>query len=431
MMFLYIILLTIFAIGTWKRLETGILLVCALLPSYLIRLNIGGIPTTFLEMMVLIVIAVWAIRRFPFRDVRADQIRPFLFPIALLLLAATIGIFISPDKFAAIGVWKAFFVEPILLFIIIQDTIKKSSSLQENIFKAFGLSALLVSLFGLIQYIFSIGIPAPWDLERRITSIFEYPNALALFLEPIIVISWFKLFEPSLPTALPLPSSRGEHERGAPSPKTERIFWLLVSVLSTINVFLAQSEAGIAALLITAVCILLFSKTTRQKTIVSVLLLSALVFAIPTSREYLVQKLTFTDFSEQVRLSQWRETFALLRDHPIVGAGLSGYPIIMKQYHQELAYEIFQYPHNIILNIWVELGLLGLFVFFFAIVQMIRSILTAKEGRALLLLAGFVFLEICIHGLVDVPYFKNDLALMIWILIACTTTIGIIHQKKS
>jgi putative inorganic carbon (HCO3(-)) transporter len=410
MMFLYVILLTIFAIVTWKRLETGILLVCALLPSYLIRLNIGGIPTTFLEMMVLIVIAVWAIRRFPFRDVRADQIRPFLFPIALLLLAATIGIFISPDKFAAIGVWKAFFVEPILLFIVIQDTIKKSSSLQGNIFKAFGLSALLVSLFGLIQYIFSIGIPAPWDLERRITSLFEYPNALALFLEPIIVISWFEIKK---------------------TTKATKVFWILVSTLSTINVFLAQSEAGIAALLITAVCILLFSKTTRQKTIISVLLLSALVFAIPTSREYLVQKLTFTDFSEQVRLSQWRETSALLRDHPIMGAGLSGYPLIMKQYHQELAYEIFQYPHNIILNIWVELGLLGLFVFFFAIVQMIRSILTAKEGRALLLLVGFVFLEICIHGLVDVPYFKNDLALMIWILIACTTTIGIIHQKKS
>ncbi len=409
-MFLYVILLTIFAIVTWKRLETGILLVCALLPSYLIRLNIGGIPTTFLEMMVLIVIAVWAIRRFPFRDVRADQIRPFLFPIALLLLAATSGIFISPDKFAAIGVWKAFFVEPSLLFIIIQDTIKKSSSLQGNIFKAFGLSALLVSLFGLIQYIFSIGIPAPWDLERRITSIFEYPNALALFLEPIIVISWFEIKK---------------------TTKATKVFWILVSTLSTINVFLAQSEAGIAALLITAVCILLFSKTTRQKTIISVLLLSALVFAIPTSREYLVQKLTFTDFSEQVRLSQWRETSALLRDHPIMGAGLSGYPLIMKQYHQELAYEIFQYPHNIILNIWVELGLLGLFVFFFAIVQMIRSILTAKEGRALLLLVGFVFLEICIHGLVDVPYFKNDLALMIWILIACTTTIGIIHQKKS
>jgi putative inorganic carbon (HCO3(-)) transporter len=418
MMFLYIILIGIFAAATWKKIETGIFFICALLPSYLIRFNIGGIPTTFLEIMVLIVIAVWVIRRFPFRDVRTDQIRPFLFPIALLLLAATIGIYISPDKFAAFGVWKAFFIEPILLFVVIQDTIKKSSSLQENIFKAFGLSALLVSVFGLIQYIFVIGIPAPWDLERRITSIFEYPNALALFLGPIIVISWFEIMK---------------------ATKSTKVFWVLVSTLAMVNVFLAQSEAGIAALMITAACALLLSKSTRRKTIITILLLTTLLFTIPTSREYLIEKLTFADFSEQVRLSQWRETAELLKDHPVFGAGLSGYPIVMKQYHQELAYEIFQYPHNIFLNIWVELGLLGLIAFGYFVFGIWKLVWNTKNKFShpsfshsfTLLLFPLIFLEIFIHGLVDVPYFKNDLALMVWILIACAISSRTIQTSKT
>ena len=399
MMFLAIALLTIFVFLTWRNLETGILLLCALLPSYLIRFSIVGVPTTFLEMMVLIVIGVWGIKKsYGVKELWSEgKENPFTLPLCLLLLAATIGIFISPDKIAALGVWKAFYVEPILMFIVIRDVMVTNKHVTEKIFRSLGASALLVSLFGLVQYFFSIGIPAPWDLERRITSIFEYPNALALFLEPIIVISWFEILRLT-----------------KIQKKTKELwFWTLVSTLATINVFLAQSEAGIAALIVTALCILLLSRTTRRYTLASIVVIGTLIFAIPTSRTYLVEKLTFQDSSEQVRLSQWKETIELLKDHPIMGVGLSSYPIALKQYHQDLQYEIFQYPHNIVLNIWVELGLLGLLAFFLLGFQLLFRPLRPLS------LFHFIFLSILLHGLVDGPYFKNDLAMMTWILIAC------------
>lgn len=419
MIIFLLVLLGIFAYLTWRNLETGVLLFCALLPSYLIRFSIGGVPTTFLEMMALIIIGIWATKTNWKVEIQSLKKNPLIVATDLLLIAATIGIFVSPDKQAAVGVWKAFYVEPILMFFVIIDVVGTHKGhpyeqIREKIFQSLGLSALFISLFGLIQYFFSIGIPAPWDLEHRITSIFEYPNALALFLEPIIVISWFEIRKATKET-------KGDQKK----PK-EVAFWLTVSVLSTINVFLAQSEAGIAALVITALCILLFSKITRKQTLVSMVIVGALIFTIPTSRTYLFEKFTFRDSSEQVRLSQWKETIALLKDHPIMGVGLSGYPIALKPYHHDLQYEIFQYPHNIVLNIWVELGLLGLVAFFLLAFQMARMAF-AWEGRdpplqSQAILFGAIFFEIIIHGLVDVPYFKNDLAMMTWILIACSIT---------
>ena len=206
-------------------------------------------------------------------------------------------------------------------------------------------------------------------------------------------------------------------------------FWLTVSTLATLNVFLAQSEAGIAALIATAVCILLFSKNTRRQTVISIVLASILLFAIPTSRNYLYEKLTFQDSSEQVRLSQWKETIELLKDHPITGVGLSGYPIALKPYHHDLQYEIFQYPHNILLNIWVELGILGLIAFSLLAFRLFPRRLSDLSDLSNLF--PFLFLEILIHSLVDVPYFKNDLAMMTWILIACAITYRPSRTPKS
>lgn len=127
----------------------------------------------------------------------------------------------------------------------------------------------------------------------------------------------------------------------------------------------------------------------------------------------LFQKLTLQDYSGSVRLSQWSETIDMLQDHWLLGAGLSGYQTVFKPYHQATHLEIFQYPHNILLNIWVELGLLGLI----AVGLLSWHVLRAEPSIAI-----FALLQMIIHGLVDVPYFKNDLAFLTWIFLAIILT---------
>jgi putative inorganic carbon (HCO3(-)) transporter len=124
---------------------------------------------------------------------------------------------------------------------------------------------------------------------------------------------------------------------------------------------------------------------------------------------------------QRVRL--WKSTLRMLQDHPIFGTGLSGFSRTIDAYRGVSGYtDQLIYPHNILLNFWTETGLLGLAAFAWIFVQAAR--LTWRGWRAgtaawrplqlgvLLALVGIV-----VHGLVDVPYFKNDLSLEFWVLL--------------
>lgn len=165
------------------------------------------------------------------------------------------------------------------------------------------------------------------------------------------------------------------------------------------------------------------------------------------------------DLSGQIRRQQWKETIQMLSDgRYISGAGLSNYQEAVKTFHQEGIFvknddpdwyrkvvwndeykkkvwqpvEIYMYPHNIFLNFWTEIGLLGALLFTWLIgryfYEAIR--LQSKLDRAARMMAlGLIgaMSALCIHGLVDVPYFKNDLSVLFWLLIAL---LGILKIKR-
>jgi O-antigen ligase len=82
-------------------------------------------------------------------------------------------------------------------------------------------------------------------------------------------------------------------------------------------------------------------------------------------------------------------------------------------------------PHNIVLNFWSETGLLGLAAFTWILVMAFvvswRGGRRPDEGWRPLHLGVFLaMVAVVVHGLVDVPYFKNDLALEFWALLGIT-----------
>ena len=83
--------------------------------------------------------------------------------------------------------------------------------------------------------------------------------------------------------------------------------------------------------------------------------------------------------------------------------------------------ETHPYPHNFYLALWLELGFLGLLVFWGMLVKFFASIFrriknNPSSKRFLLAVAG-AMIVILIHGLVDTPYFKNDLSVLFWLII--------------
>lgn len=405
---IFLILTAAFAVLTWADLHKGLFLLVAVLPSYLLRTDIFGIPTTLLELFIVAFLLIWTIkflgshRLQPATNHSTERrLKPATTSLTIffILLVATISILVAPDMTSALGVWKAYFLEPILLFFVVRYELEHGEVKGSRLFEALGLCAIVLSLIAIFQWLTGMGLPIPWDIEHRVTSVFDYPNALGLFLGPIVIIAVMSL----------------RKVRGI------RLFWLLVTILSSIAIILAQSEAALVSIVATLFIAGLIHRKTRMLSSGLLVLLILLVLLFPP----ILSKLTLQDYSGSVRLSQWTETTDMLRDHWFLGAGLSGYPTVFEPYHQATYLEIFQYPHNIFLNIWVELGLLGLVAFALLAMSVIRKVAPRLKPGAttfppfhLSILPFLALLQMTIHGLVDVPYFKNDLAILTWILLA-------------
>lgn len=399
MIFIFI-LLGIFATLAWRDLKLALVLLMGLLPTYLIRFNIGPIPTTALEAMILICVGVWIIRHHGWHiDLRS--IGPtWLRPILLLLAAACFAVVVSPNTFAALGVWKAYFIEPILVYLMLRAMFQDNADWQRAITALF-ISACVISLGSIFQRLTGLGIPPPWDIEGRATSLFDFPNAVGLFLAPIVAFAIVSIRRGiGQVTGLPL-----------------RRVAMITAVFGIVAIVYSQTEAAFIAIPAGLLLTYLISGANKKNKLIafiSCIAVAGILFAsVPVVRE----KLLLQDTSGLARRNIWHETITMLRDHPIFGAGLSGFPTIIADYHDATFYEIFQYPHNIILNIWVELGLLGLVAvgwLAFAVLKTIRS-----QSNDSIKLAVFAALAtMVVHGLVDVPYFKNDLSVLTWFFLA-------------
>lgn len=179
---------------------------------------------------------------------------------------------------------------------------------------------------------------------------------------------------------------------------------------------------------------------------------------------YTVSKMALKDLSGEIRKQQWRETWEMMKEDGrwLFGTGLINYPESVKPYHQEGIFynfegdpdfrrkivhfdakykaehwqpvEIYLYPHNIVLNFWTELGLTGVVLFMWLIVNFFvvgTKIMNKKDiGYWILdisLLGAMVV--VIVHGLVDVPYFKNDLAVIFWVLFALMGLLRLSHDS--
>ncbi|EKD33213.1 MAG: O-antigen polymerase [uncultured bacterium] len=396
------ILAVCFAFICYKDIKMSAGLVLMLLPVYLLRFSIAGLPFTFLEVMILILFCFWALKHKGMRSFPKYS-KQFLIPSAVLLASAIAGVAVSDNLLSALGIFKAYFIEPMLFFAVAISVFRTYDDILFALWRLC-VGVILISVFGIFQYFSGTAIPVPWDIERRVTSFYTFPNAVGLFVAPVVAL------------ILPIVA------RAFVSMKPKYFFLAIsASALGALVIIFAKSEAALGALAIVFLLMLVTSRMGRFAALLIVLATTITLASAPALRATIIQKAALQDYSGQVRLSQWSETADMLRDRPIFGAGLAGYPTALAPYHKAEQYEIFQYPHNIFLNIWTELGLLGLAAFVLFAILSLRLFARAwkdRQMRPLALGAFGALLVMFIHGLVDVPYFKNDLAVMTWMIFA-------------
>lgn len=412
--------------------------VVATLPLYVVRFSLGPLPSTLLEVMILTLGAVWIFRKTKqnqWRELlqlwwRKKSTRTLFASIILVLVFATIGIIVSPEKRAAFGVWRAYFVEPILFFFILSDSLKNPKIIR-SVLLASILSAFSIACAALYQRATGWGMPPEWASEMRATSIFPYPNAVGLYIAPIV----------------PLVFGMVAYSMAVPFSKKTKAFIAIVGFIASASMITAivfsQTEAALAALGVGGMVFLFFWSKTTRKFATSCVVLFFFVLAISQPlTQFFSQKIFLQDWSGKVRKGIWEETAGMLQEHWLFGAGLSGYKTVFEPYHTRTHIEIFQYPHSFILNFWSEIGFFGLLsvlfligVFFFFVLRTLwraRRLPRSDDAYffyavSLALLSSMI--TMLIHGLVDVPYFKNDLAVFFWALLALSFTCASIIKK--
>ena len=136
------------------------------------------------------------------------------------------------------------------------------------------------------------------------------------------------------------------------------------------------------------------------------------------------ERLSTVGISFLQRLVIYDQAWTVIRQHPVTGPGLASYVYVtapLRSAHQWP--EI--YPHDIWLTFWSETGLLGLisfaWIYFSLLGRAWRAVSDATGmARPVLFAAVGTLIVYLVHGLVDTPYWKNDLAVEFWLVAALT-----------
>lgn len=329
--------------------------------------------------------------------------------VLFFLVVSVLSLAVSENFGVSMYELRTVIVGPVIFYLLLREVPLDDDGLLRLV-DALVLGALLMSLYGLYQY-FVRGDVITAEGVRRIRALYGSPNNLGLYLGrlvPIVVAMvffgrkrrrrWGYLLA-GLPIvlALYLTHSRGAWLLGVPAAL---LFMGLLKGWRALLVAVGASIGAVAALLP-------FAGAERFRSLFDL-----------------------TGGTAFQRLKLWEATAGMIRDHPLWGVGLDNF---LYQYPRYMLPEAWQepdlsHPHNILLDWWTRLGVLGvgaliwLEVAFYRMGLRLYRSLDEGELRALVLGLLGSMVDFLAHGLIDNSYFLVDLAFVFFL------TLGIIRR---
>ncbi|MFA6511830.1 MAG: O-antigen ligase family protein [Patescibacteria group bacterium] len=389
----------------WERLEWAITLTLILLPAYQLRFQLWFVPMTMLEVMLLLVFFGWALKCLYERRSFSSLRFPGKWPVVLFLLAGVVAVVISPDTRQALGLWKAYLLEPIMFYVVLVNTMKTEQQLRMLLF-GFGVAILAIGYVVVLQMLDIVQIPNNYGVEspRRATSFFAFPTAVGKFVGPLVGLFLGLLFMSAKDSLRTLLRTKG--------------FLVGVILFGLFGLVFSVTRGALLGVFVSMMFVAFFSPWKKVLWItISTVLFVAL--CIPQTRQNIVGVFETTDTSTDVHLIMWKGAWRIIQDHPIAGTGLASFPIVYDDYRDIAHIEFFPNPDHLILTLWIEMGLAGLLLFAWLMVRYFTAgvrLLRTNRPLAVGLMAAMIVL--LVHGFLDTPYFKNDLAVIFWALFA-------------
>ena len=294
----------------------------------------------------------------------------------------------------------------------------------KHIAAVFFITAIVISMDGFFQYVFGKDFIRGFSLDvffkgageletRRITASMKYPNNLGVYLAFIIPISvtvFLKLKNISL-----------------------RILAGCGILLIIGALLLTYSRSSWLALFIAIIFMIVFMK--NKKFILILLPLFIFILLMPKTSTMIrsAQPGRIIDDSIKGRVRYTRDAIDVIKINPVFGSGINTYDSLNKKIHP--GREIYPYAHNCYLQMWAELGLIGLLAFLSFICVLfsktfkflkksaeneLRPFVVGISAGVMVLLISFIF---------DTHFYNSTLSVLFWA--SCGILAGIVQYGKN
>ncbi|MEX2425646.1 MAG: O-antigen ligase family protein [Thermomicrobiaceae bacterium] len=324
----------------------------------------------------------------------------FAAAIAILLVIAGIVsiIFMADTEYAAESLrtfrWTILF--PVVYFFIAAPLIQQDREHRVLAAALFVGGATISAIIAIVDGLLGGGVQA--DAVTRLAGVAPHPNALALVLDRAAVpgILMAVLFRDRL-------SGR----------------WLVPSTLILIVTLLTFSRGALLGIAAACVIVLVMARA-RYLAVVSSSIAAVFLVGVTTIAPDRTMSL-LGGGSGSLRLELWTSSIEMIRDHPITGVGLDQflYQYLPRYVTPQAWLERFtSHPHNLLLDVWLSLGIIGIGVVALTAVLIVWHVRRAldEQDRISLAAAGGILAAV-VHGLVDQSYFLPELATSLWLLI--------------
>ncbi|MHB1576597.1 MAG: O-antigen ligase family protein, partial [Candidatus Dormibacteria bacterium] len=299
----------------WSRI--GVFVTAAALPAYVLRGSLlGKLPFTGLEVVLGLTVLAFIIeslqqRRMPHLDT------PFTVLIGVLLVAMVIGVAVSPDKRDALGIAKAYIVEPVLYFFIVINVLRSSWDWERLTYGLYVSGAVVavsqfVALVGSLRaHTFNINTNPPVP-----TWLWTNNNFGGIFLDPLVGL------------ALGLALFGGVRHR--------RVHWAMLILLGLADVVTLSRGSWFALVVVALIAAVIHPR--RRILLPALVVVAAAVLALPPIRHRVENELNPNNPANSLvtRVHLWHATVDLLVAHPFTGSGLANYQQEIGPYRVQL-----------------------------------------------------------------------------------------------
>ncbi|NTW01210.1 MAG: hypothetical protein HGA19_07830 [Oscillochloris sp.] len=363
------------------------------------------------------------------KKLASDSLVPalgLLAPLALFALAGIWGFLVAADRGPALRELRWLIIEPLIFCALLLGYARlRGPGYWRMIFGFWLAGGAIGGLVGMLQFFGLnlaplIGAKAGFSEDtiavegvRRVTGLYGHPNNLGL------AMGRYWLVAAALAHVAFWDGPGGV-------ARIRRAWPMLLVALICLAGLLASFSRGAylgAAAGATVLGLLLIPQRMLppRRVLVPVLVLAGLgAIGILALLALNVERFNLLGSSSGIRVQTWRSALAMLRDHPL-GVGLDQFGRLYPQYIDPTLAGTNElhtaHPHNLLLDITLRMGPLGLVTFAWLIVLFYRRV-GAHLGAPLRIGATAAMTAALVHGLVDSFYFWPDLAFAFWLFLA-------------